>query len=111
MDFAHALHLGRAEACDAFVTFDRQFIRAARSIGAQKANHFGFAASLCLFDNKAVDQIMANVCRFLDVDFKSVSTAAQNVGSEMAVSHLRRYEILRFSPVLGTSGCTFAPPK
>ena len=35
MDFADALHLGRAEACDALVTFDRHFIRAARSIGAQ----------------------------------------------------------------------------
>jgi predicted nucleic acid-binding protein len=35
MDFADALHLGRAEACDAFVTFDQQFIRAARSAGVQ----------------------------------------------------------------------------
>jgi predicted nucleic acid-binding protein len=35
MDFADALHLGRAEACDGFVTFDRHFIRVARSIGAE----------------------------------------------------------------------------
>jgi predicted nucleic-acid-binding protein len=35
MDFADALHLGRAEACHGFVTFDQQFIRAARSIGAE----------------------------------------------------------------------------
>jgi predicted nucleic-acid-binding protein len=33
LDFADALHLGRAEDCDAFVTFDRQFIRAARAAG------------------------------------------------------------------------------
>ena len=36
MDFADALHLGRAEACDGFVTFDRQFIRAARSVGVDQ---------------------------------------------------------------------------
>jgi predicted nucleic acid-binding protein len=33
LDFADALHLGRAEDCDAFVTFDWQFIRAARAAG------------------------------------------------------------------------------
>jgi predicted nucleic-acid-binding protein len=33
MDFADALHVGRAEACDAFVTFDRKLIKAARSAG------------------------------------------------------------------------------
>jgi predicted nucleic-acid-binding protein len=36
MDFADALHLGRAEACDGFVTFDQQFIRAARSAGVRE---------------------------------------------------------------------------
>jgi predicted nucleic-acid-binding protein len=33
MDFADALHLGRAEACDAFVTFDRRLVRTAGAIG------------------------------------------------------------------------------
>jgi predicted nucleic acid-binding protein len=33
MDFADALHLGRAEDCDAFVTFDQRFIRAAKAAG------------------------------------------------------------------------------
>jgi predicted nucleic acid-binding protein len=33
LDFADALHLGRAEDCDAFATFDRQLIRAARAAG------------------------------------------------------------------------------
>jgi predicted nucleic acid-binding protein len=33
LDFADALHLGRAEDCDAFVTFDQQLIRAARAAG------------------------------------------------------------------------------
>ena len=33
MDFADALHLGRAEACDAFVTFDRRLVRTASAIG------------------------------------------------------------------------------
>lgn len=35
MDFADALHVGRADACDAFVTFDRQLIKAARASGMQ----------------------------------------------------------------------------
>jgi predicted nucleic acid-binding protein len=35
MDFADALHLGRAEACDGFATFDQHLIRTARSIGAE----------------------------------------------------------------------------
>lgn len=35
MDFADALHLGRAETCDGFVTFDQRFIRVARSVGVQ----------------------------------------------------------------------------
>lgn len=33
LDFADALHLGRADGCDAFVTFDRRFIKAARTAG------------------------------------------------------------------------------
>lgn len=33
LDFADALHLGRAEGCDAFVTFDLRFIRAAKAAG------------------------------------------------------------------------------
>lgn len=33
MDFADALHLGRAGHCDAFITFDRAFIRAAKAAG------------------------------------------------------------------------------
>ena len=33
LDFADALHLGRAEDCDAFVTFDQRFIRAAKATG------------------------------------------------------------------------------
>ena len=33
LDFADALHLGRAEDCEAFVTFDQQFIKAARAGG------------------------------------------------------------------------------
>jgi predicted nucleic acid-binding protein len=35
LDFADALHLGRAEDCDAFVTFDQQFVRAARAAGLE----------------------------------------------------------------------------
>ena len=35
MDFADALHLGRADGCDAFATFDQKFIRAAKAIGIQ----------------------------------------------------------------------------
>lgn len=33
MDFADALHLGRAEHCDGFVTFDQEFIKAAQAMG------------------------------------------------------------------------------
>lgn len=33
MDFADALHLGRTEACDGFITFDQQLIRAAKAVG------------------------------------------------------------------------------
>jgi predicted nucleic acid-binding protein len=33
LDFADALHLGRAQDCDAFVTFDQPFIRAAKAAG------------------------------------------------------------------------------
>lgn len=33
MDLADALHLGAAGQCDAFLTFDRKFIRAAREAG------------------------------------------------------------------------------
>jgi len=33
MDFADALHLGRAEHCEALLTFDRGFIAAARNLG------------------------------------------------------------------------------
>ncbi|KIZ41470.1 MULTISPECIES: type II toxin-antitoxin system VapC family toxin [Rhodopseudomonas] len=33
MDFADALHLGRAERCDGFVTFDSGLIRAAKAAG------------------------------------------------------------------------------
>jgi predicted nucleic acid-binding protein len=35
MDFADALHLGRAEACDSFATFDQHLIKRAHSVGAQ----------------------------------------------------------------------------
>jgi predicted nucleic acid-binding protein len=34
MDFADALHLGRAEACDCFMTFDRRLVERARAAGA-----------------------------------------------------------------------------
>lgn len=33
MDFADALHLGRASHCDRFLTFDRRFVKAAQSLG------------------------------------------------------------------------------
>ena len=33
MDFADALHLGGAEDCEAFVTFDRKLVKAAQSAG------------------------------------------------------------------------------
>jgi predicted nucleic-acid-binding protein len=35
MDFADALHLGRAVGCEAFVTFDRKLIKVARALGAR----------------------------------------------------------------------------
>lgn len=34
MDFADALHLGQAEGCDAFVTFDRRLLKTASAAGA-----------------------------------------------------------------------------
>lgn len=36
MDFADALHLGRAEGCSAFVSFDRQLAKAAASLSEVK---------------------------------------------------------------------------
>jgi predicted nucleic-acid-binding protein len=33
MDFADALHIGRAEHCDGFATFDQRLIRRAKAIG------------------------------------------------------------------------------
>jgi predicted nucleic acid-binding protein len=33
LDFADALHLGRAEGCDAFVTFDQRLIKMAQAAG------------------------------------------------------------------------------
>ena len=33
MDFADALHLGKSNHCEGFVTFDRKFVRAARAAG------------------------------------------------------------------------------
>jgi predicted nucleic acid-binding protein len=35
MDFADALHLGSAEKCEALVTFDRDFVKAARTAGVE----------------------------------------------------------------------------
>jgi predicted nucleic acid-binding protein len=35
MDFADALHLGGAQDCDAFVTFNEQLIKAAKAVGVQ----------------------------------------------------------------------------
>jgi len=37
MDFADALHLAKAEGCDALVSFDRNFVRLANAIGDVKA--------------------------------------------------------------------------
>jgi len=34
LDFADALHLGRAQGCEAFVTFDRKLIKAAKGLSA-----------------------------------------------------------------------------
>jgi len=36
MDFADALHWWRAASCEAFVTFDQQFIRSAKAMGLAK---------------------------------------------------------------------------
>jgi predicted nucleic acid-binding protein len=36
MDFADALHLGRAEGCEAFVSFDQQFAAVANPISKVK---------------------------------------------------------------------------
>lgn len=36
MDFADALHLGRAEGCEAITTFDRDFVKAAKTMGLEK---------------------------------------------------------------------------
>ncbi len=33
MDFADAVHFGKAEGCDAFITFDKDFIRAGAKLG------------------------------------------------------------------------------
>lgn len=33
LDFADALHLAKAEGCDAFVSFDRSFLRTAKALG------------------------------------------------------------------------------
>jgi predicted nucleic-acid-binding protein len=33
MDFADALHLGKSAHCEAFLTFDRKFVKAAQTIG------------------------------------------------------------------------------
>ena len=35
MDFADALHLGAAEGCEALLTFDRRFVKAARAMGVE----------------------------------------------------------------------------
>jgi predicted nucleic acid-binding protein len=35
MDFADALHLGRADACDAFVTFDQRLMKTATAAGVE----------------------------------------------------------------------------
>lgn len=37
MDFADALHLAAAEGCDGFVSFDTDFVKAAKGIGGTKA--------------------------------------------------------------------------
>ncbi len=33
LDFADALHLGRAQGCEAFVTFDRKLVKGAKGLG------------------------------------------------------------------------------
>jgi predicted nucleic-acid-binding protein len=35
MDFADALHVGKAGHCEAMVTFDRKFIKAAKAVGVE----------------------------------------------------------------------------
>lgn len=35
MDFADALHLGKADHCEAMFTFDRKFIKAAKALGVE----------------------------------------------------------------------------
>ena len=35
MDFADALHLGKAGHCEAMVTFDRKFVKAAKAVGVE----------------------------------------------------------------------------
>jgi predicted nucleic-acid-binding protein len=35
MDFADALHLGAADGCEALLTFDRRFVKAARAMGVE----------------------------------------------------------------------------
>jgi predicted nucleic-acid-binding protein len=37
MDFADALHLSRSAECDAFLTYDRKFIRQAAALGVEPA--------------------------------------------------------------------------
>ena len=37
LDFADALHLGRAQGCSAFVTFDRKLVKAAKGLGPVEA--------------------------------------------------------------------------
>lgn len=37
MDLADALHLARADGCEAFVSFDRRLVRAANRLGATRA--------------------------------------------------------------------------
>ena len=36
VDFADGLHLAKAEGCDAFISFDRNFVRAANALGGIK---------------------------------------------------------------------------
>jgi predicted nucleic acid-binding protein len=36
MDFADALHLAKAEGCDAFITFDQRFAAVANTLGEVK---------------------------------------------------------------------------
>ncbi len=38
MDFADALHLGRAEGCEVFMTFDRDLVKAAKTMGLEKVS-------------------------------------------------------------------------